>query len=340
MIIAVDGMGGDFAPAAVVDGCVQAVKEQDVHIIITGKEELIKKELEKYQYPKEKISILNAEEVISTNEAPVMAVRKKKDSSLVKALQLVKEGKADAVISAGSTGALMTGATLIVGRIKGIDRVALAPIMPGKNGAFMIVDAGANVDCKPQYLVQFALMGKIYFENVLNVKNPTVGLVNIGAEEEKGNELTKTTYKLLKDTDFNFVGNVEPREVSNGDVNILVCDGFVGNTLLKMYEGVALNVFNMLKEEIIKSFTAKIGALLLKPVFKSLKKKFDYSEYGGSAFLGSKGICIKAHGSSDSNAFKNAVKQAVSCYENNIVDKIKSNLEKISEEHSNNTEKS
>lgn len=330
MIVAVDGMGGDFAPAAVVEGCVQAVKEGDVNIIITGPEELIKKELDKHQYPKDRISILHAEEVITTNEPPVMAVRKKKDSSLVKALQLVKEKKAEAVISAGSTGAFMTGSTLIVGRIKGIDRVALAPIMPGKNGAFMVADAGANVDCKPQYLIQFALMGKIYFENILKIKNPTIGLVNIGTEEEKGNELTKETYKLLKTMDFNFIGNVEPRDVSNGDVNVLVCDGFVGNTILKMYEGVALNVFNMLKEEIMKSFTAKIGGVLLKPVFKGLKKKFDYSEYGGSAFLGSKGICIKAHGSSDSKAFKNAIRQAENCYDNKIIDKIKDELEKIS----------
>lgn len=328
MIIAVDGMGGDFAPAAVVDGCVQAVKEYSVNIIITGVEELIKKELDKYAYPKGKITIVHAEEVIGTNEPPVMAVRRKKNSSLVKALQLVKDKEADAVISAGNTGALMTGATLIVGRIKGIDRVALAPIMPGKNHAFMIVDAGANVDCKPQYLMQFALMGKIYFENILKIKDPTVGLINIGTEEEKGNELTKTTYNLLKESDFNFVGNIEPREVSNGDVNVLVCDGFVGNTILKMYEGVALNVFNMLKEEVVKSFTSKVGAFLLKPVFKGLKKKFDYSEYGGSAFLGAKGICIKAHGSSDSKAFKNAIRQSVNCYDNKIIDKIKEELEK------------
>lgn len=329
MIVAVDGMGGDFAPSAVVDGCVQAVKEVGANIVITGPEELIKKELDKYQYPKDKISILHAEEVINTNESPVMAIRKKKDSSLVKALQLVKDNKADAVISAGSTGAFMAGATLIVGRIKGIDRIALSPIMPGKNGAFMVSDAGANVDCKPEYLIQFALMGKIYFENILKIENPKVGLVNIGAEAEKGNELTKIAYKLLEDTDFNFIGNVEPRDISNGDVDILICDGFVGNTVLKMYEGVALNVFKMIKEEILKSFTAKIGAVFLSPVFKSLKKKLDYSEYGGSPFLGSKGICIKAHGSSDSKAFKNAIKQAVNCYDNKIVDKIKSELENM-----------
>lgn len=329
MIVAVDGMGGDFAPSAVVDGCIQAVKEVGANIVITGPEELIKKELDKYQYPKDKISILHAEEVINTNESPVMAIRKKKDSSLVKALQLVKDNKADAVISAGSTGAFMAGATLIVGRIKGIDRIALSPIMPGKNGAFMVSDAGANVDCKPEYLIQFALMGKIYFENILKIENPKVGLVNIGAEAEKGNELTKIAYKLLEDTDFNFIGNVEPRDISNGDVDILICDGFVGNTVLKMYEGVALNVFKMIKEEILKSFTAKIGAVFLSPVFKSLKKKLDYSEYGGSPFLGSKGICIKAHGSSDSKAFKNAIKQAVNCYDNKIIDKIKSELENM-----------
>ncbi|WPC40716.1 phosphate acyltransferase PlsX [Clostridium sp. JS66] len=335
MIIAVDGMGGDFAPAAVVDGCVQAVKEYDVNIIITGKKELIEKELNKYKYPKDKIEILNAEEIISTNEAPVMAVRKKKDSSLVKAFELVKEGKAQGIVSAGSTGAIMTGATLIAGRIKGIDRVTLAPIIPGKNGAFMVTDVGANVDCKPQYLIQFALMGKIYFENILKISNPSIGLVNIGVEEEKGNELTKSTYQMfkLKSDEFNFVGNVEPRDVCNGDVNILVCDGFVGNTILKMYEGVAMNLFSMIKEEIMKSFTTKVGAALLKPVFKGLKKKMDYSEYGGSAFLGSKAICIKAHGSSDSKAFKNAIKQAYNCYENAIVDKIKTQLEKLAEEN-------
>ncbi len=333
MIIAVDGMGGDLAPAAVVDGCVQAIKECNVNIIITGKKELIQKELDKHEYDKDKIEIFNAEEIISTNEHPVMAVRKKKDSSIVRAFQLVKEGKAQGVVSAGSTGALMTGATLIAGRIKGIDRVTLAPIMPGKNGAFMVTDAGANVDCKPEYLIQFALMGKIYFENVLKVNNPSIGLINIGTEEEKGNELTKNTYQMLKLTDFNFLGNIEPREVTSGDVNILVCDGFVGNTILKMYEGVSMNLLGMIKEEVIKSFVTKVGAALLKPVFKDLKKKLDYAEYGGSAFLGSKSICIKAHGSSDSRAFKNAIKQAYNCYENKIIDKIRIELEKLTEKN-------
>ncbi|KEI90134.1 phosphate acyltransferase [Clostridium botulinum B2 433] len=327
MIIAVDGMGGDFAPELVVEGCIQAVKEYEgIHIIITGKKELIKNELDKREYNGNKIEILNAEEVISTNEAPVKAIRRKKDSSMVKALELVKEGKAQAVISAGSTGALMAGATFVLGRIKGINRVCLAPLLPGAKAPFMIADAGANVDCKAEYLVQFAMMGKVYFESVLGVKSPTVGLVNIGVEEEKGNELTKAAYKLLKDTDFNFIGNIEPRDIPRGEVNIAVCDGFIGNTVLKTYEGVASNLFSMLKKEIMASTRGKIGGALLKPVFKDFKKKFDYTEYGGSPFLGAKGICIKAHGSSDAKAFKNAIRQAKICYDKKIIEEIENNL--------------
>jgi len=330
MIIAVDGMGGDNSPSEVVKGCIDAINEYDVNIIITGAEDKIKDEVKKYNFDKTKLEVVDAKEVITNNEHPVMAIRKKKDSSLYKALKLVKDGKADGIISAGSTGALMAGATFIIGRIKGIDRVALSPIMPGKNAPFMVSDSGANVDCKPQYLLQFALMGKIYFENILGVKNPSIGLVNIGTEEEKGNELTKAAYKLLKETDFNFVGNVEPREVSSGDVNVLVCDGFVGNTILKMYEGVATNIFKMLKNEIMSSTKAKIGALLMKDVFSDFKKKFDYTEYGGSPFLGANGIVIKAHGSSNAKAFKNAIRQTKICYENSIIDKISKELEKAS----------
>jgi len=326
IIIVVDGMGGDNAPKAVVEGCVQALQKADIKIIITGRESEIKAELAKHDYDNSRISVVHTEEVISSNEAPVMALRKKKDSSLVRALNLVKNGEADALISAGSTGSLMAGATLILGRIKGVDRVALAPVMPGKNAAFMVIDAGANVDCKPNHLVQFAYMGKVYFENVLGVKNPTVGLINIGAEEEKGNELTKAAFPLLKESGFNFVGNVEPRDVSSGDVNVLVCDGFVGNTILKMYEGVASNIFSMLKVEIMSSFRSKIGGILLKPVFERFKKQFDYSEYGGTTFLGSKGICIKAHGSSDAKAFKNAIRQAKDCFDKDIISKIENEL--------------
>ncbi|MBB6696161.1 phosphate acyltransferase PlsX [Clostridium algidicarnis] len=330
MKIAVDGMGGDNSPRIVVEGSIQALKEfEDLQIIITGKQNEINKELSKYEYDKNKITVVNATEVIDTNDHPVMAIRRKKDSSLVKALNLVKNNEADAIISAGSTGAFMAGSLFIVGRINGIDRPALAPIMPGKNGKFMVVDCGANVDCKPNNLVQFAHMGKIYFENVLGVKNPSIGLVNIGVEEEKGNELTKATYKLLKNEAINFVGNIEPRDVPSGNTDIVVCDGFVGNTILKMYEGVSSSIFDVLKSEIMSSTRTKIGGLLLKPIFKEFKTKFDYKEYGGAAFIGVKGICIKAHGSSDGKALKNAIKQAIIFYDNKIIEKISNEIESL-----------
>ena len=339
MVVVVDGMGGDFSPNAVVEGCIAAIKEYDIDIVITGPEELIRGELKKYTYDSNKIKIVDAIEVISTNEHPVMAVKRKKNSSLVKALNLVKNGEADAIISAGSTGAFLAGCTLIVGRIKGIDRPALAPIVPGEKGPFMIIDCGANAECKPHYLVQFGLMGKIYFENILKTANPSVGLVNIGTEEEKGNELSKSAHKLLKEADLNFVGNVEAREIPTGDINVLVCDGFVGNVILKLYEGAVANIFDILKVGIMSSFRTKIGGMLLKPVFKKFKKDFDYKEYGGAAFLGVNGICIKAHGSSDAKAFKNAIKQATIFYENNVVDKLKLEIEKLSEQEKNINEK-
>jgi len=324
--IAIDGMGGDNAPAAVIEGIIQALEEyKDIEMYITGPEKEINEELSKYNYEKDKINVIDATEVISTNEHPVMAVRKKKDSSLVKAMNLVKDGTCDAVISGGSTGAFLAGCTFIVGRMKGVERPALAPIMPGRNGSFMIVDVGANVDCKPSYLVQFAKMGKVYYEKVFNVKNPTVGLINIGAEEEKGNELTKSTYQLLKEhNELNFIGNVEPRDISTGDTNILVSDGFVGNTALKMYEGTASTLLKVMKDEIMKSsIISKAGVLLLKPVLKKIMKRFDYKEYGGAPFLGVDGICIKAHGSSDARAFKNAIRQTDIFYKNDVLNHMK-----------------
>ncbi|WP_160675689.1 phosphate acyltransferase PlsX [Clostridium sp. C8-1-8] len=328
MRIAIDGMGGDNAPSAIVEGCVMALKEfNDVEIVITGPEDVITGEFSKYDYDKSRVTILNATEVIGTNEHPVMALRKKKDSSLNKALKLVKDKECDAVISSGSTGAFLAGCTLVIGRIKGIERPALSPIMPGMKGPFVVVDAGANVDCKPQYLKQFAIMGKVYYESVINVPNPTVALVNIGAEEEKGNELTKETYKLLKNSNLNFVGNIEPRDITDGDVNVVVCDGFVGNTVLKMYEGVASNLLGTIKTALLSSLVTKIGALFIMPVIKTLKNKFDYKEYGGAPFLGVDGICIKAHGSSDARAFKNAIKQSRIFYLNDTLSKLKIELE-------------
>lgn len=327
MKVVVDGMGGDNAPYAIVEGAVQAQKEYGIEIVITGPEGLIQKELDKYDYDKSKISILHASEVIGTNEHPAMAIRRKKDSSINKALNLVKNGEADAIISAGSTGAFLTGATLIIGRIKGVLRPALAPIMPGKNGPFMLIDCGANVDCKPKNLEQFALMGKAYFETVMQVNNPSVGLINIGSEEEKGNELTKEAHKLLKEAPVNFAGNVEPRDIPLGNVNVLVCDGFVGNTVLKTIEGVAGNIFSVLKEEIYSSFKTKIGGMLLKSVFSKFKKDYDYKEYGGAGFLGVKSICVKAHGSSDAKALKNAIRQAKVFYDNRVIETITEYIE-------------
>lgn len=326
MKIVVDAMGGDNAPGAIIEGCVSAVNEYGVELILVGDSTMVNNELSKHSYDKAKIQVIHASEVISNNEHPAMAVRKKKDSSIVVGMKLVKEGQGEAFISAGSTGAILTGATLIIGRIKGISRPALAPIMPGKNGVFMIIDVGANVDCKPENLVHFAIMGSAYFKRVLNIENPKVGLVNNGAEEEKGNELTKNAYQMLKNANINFVGNVEPREIPDGDVQVLVCDGFVGNTILKIFEGAASLIFNSLKEELMGSALSKIGALLSKSAFKKLKKKFDYTEYGGAAFLGVNGAVIKAHGSSNAKAIKNALRQAKLFIENGVIDQIKDNI--------------
>lgn len=326
MKIAIDGMGGDNAPVAVIGGAIQALKEyDDIELYITGPIEIINSELAKYTYPKEKVTVVDAKEVILPSEHPVMALRKKKDASIVKALNLVKDGTCEGVISGGSTGTFLAGCTLIVGRINGVERPALAPIMIGRRGNFMIVDVGANVDCKPAFLVQFAKMGKIYYQKIFNVKNPSIGLINIGEEEEKGNELTKATFKLLKEeSSLNFKGNIEPREIPTGDTNVLVSDGFVGNTALKMYEGSVSSILGIIKDEVFKSsIISKLGVVLLKPVLKNIMKKFDYKEYGGAPFLGVDGICIKAHGSSDAKAFKNAIKQTKVFYENDVLNDIK-----------------
>jgi glycerol-3-phosphate acyltransferase PlsX len=326
MKIVIDGMGGDNAPQAVVEGCVLAVREYGIDLILTGDSEAIKNELRKYSYDQGKIEVVHTTEVISTDEPPVMAIRRKKDSSMAAGMQLVKEKKAEAFISAGSTGAILAGSLFIIGRIKGVDRPALAPILPGKNGIFMIIDAGANTDCKTKNLVQFAVMGSIYFKNVLGIMNPRVGLVNIGVEEEKGNELTKSAYKELKEADINFIGNIEPRDIPDGNAEVVVCDGFVGNTILKLFEGSASYIFDSLKQELMSGTISKMAALLLKPSFGRLKKKFDYTEYGGAAFLGVDGAVIKAHGSSDAKAIKNAIRQARDFISNGVLMQIKGSI--------------
>lgn len=326
MRIVVDAMGGDNAPKEIVEGSVLAVKEYGVDLTLTGDSKAVEEELQKYSYDKSKIRVVHTTEFISTNESPVTAIRKKKDSSMVVGMKLVKQGEADAFISAGSTGALLAGSLFIIGRIKGIDRPAIAPILPGKNGAFMIIDVGANADSKPKNLVQFAIMGSIYFKNVLKVENPKVGLVNIGAEEEKGNELTKAAYKLLKEADINFYGNIEPRDIPKGEVQVVVCDGFVGNTVLKMFEGTAMTLFDTLKEELTSNTLSKIAALMLKPAFRRIKKRFDYTEHGGAAFLGVNGAVIKAHGSSNAKAIKNAIRQAKLFVDTNAIELISNSI--------------
>ncbi len=327
MRIALDGMGGDFAPIEAVKGAILATEEYGVHVTITGKKEVIEEELFKHSYDPTKIEVLDAREEISLNESPVMGIRRKKDSSLRRAMDLVKEGKADAVVSAGSTGAILAGGLLVVGRIKGVDRAALGALMPGKNGHFMVIDLGANADVKPHNLVEFAKMGTVYFEALKGHIRPKVGLINIGEEPEKGNELTKEAYKLLSEAEgIHFVGNVEPREITDGDVQILVCDGFTGNVVLKMYEGVVKNLMSMIKGAMMETTKGKIGGLLVKPALKEFMRKNDYKEEGGACLLGVDGIVVKAHGTSDARAFKNAIRQGKDFYDKGFLEKFKENL--------------
>lgn len=322
MKIVIDAMGGDNAPFSTVKGAIEAVKSYNVNIILTGNESMIENQLAKYDYPKEKIETIHCSEEITNEDKPVLAIRKKKDSSMVVALRLVKEKKADAIISAGNTGALLAGGLLILGRIKGIDRPALAPVYPTTKGVSVLIDGGANSDCKPRNFLEFGIMGNIYAKEILGIKKPNVCIVNIGAEEGKGSEIVKEAYKLCKTGPFNFKGNVEARDIPSGYADVIVCDGFTGNVILKLTEGLADSIFKLLKREFIKNTFRKIGALLLKSGLKDFKKQFDYTEYGGAPFLGVNGILIKAHGSSDGKAIKNAVRQGIKCIENNVVEDI------------------
>ncbi len=333
MKIAVDAMGGDNAPFATVKGSIEAVKEYGVEIILVGKKDVIEKELIKHNYTGSKIRIVNADEIITNEDKPVKAIKNKQNSSMVAAMNMVKNQEADAVISAGSTGALLTGGLLIIKRIKGIDRAALAPVYPTKRGIALLLDAGANTDCRPKYLQQFAVMGSIYCQKVLQIENPKVGLINIGEEQEKGNELTKEAYELLSNSHINFYGNLEARDIPAGNVDVMVADGFTGNIVLKLTEGLASTIFSMLKEEFMKNFITKLGALIIKPGLKKFKNRLDYSEYGGAPLLGVKGAVIKAHGSSNDNAIKNAVRQAKIFVENNVIERIEEDIEKLGGNH-------
>ena len=323
--IAVDAMGGDNAPKEIIKGAVEAVqKRDDIQVILTGKEEVIADELAGYTYNKEQITIVNTTEVIETAEPPVMAIRRKKDSSIVVGLKLVKEKKADAFVSAGSSGAVLAGGQFLVGRIKGVERPPLAPLIPTEKGFALLIDCGANVDARPSHLVQFAKMGSIYMKHVMGVKNPKVGIVNIGAEEEKGNALVKETFPLLKECrDINFTGSIEAREIPHGQADVIVCEAFVGNVILKLYEGVGSVLISKMKKGMMTSLRSKIGALLVKPALKSTMKDFDASEYGGAPLLGLNGLVVKTHGSSTSKEVCNSILQCVTFKEQRINEKIK-----------------
>ena len=322
--VAVDAMGGDNAPGEIVKGAVDAVcAEKKIKVFLVGKEEQVKAELSKYTYPQEQVEVVNATEVIAMAEPPVAAIRGKKDSSIVKGLYMVREGKCDAFVSAGSTGAVLAGGQVIVGRSKGVERPPLAPLIPTEKGASLLIDCGANVDAKPSQLVQFAKMGSIYMENVMGIKNPKVGIVNIGAEEEKGNALVKETFPMLKAcSDINFIGSIEARDIPAGAVDVVVCEAFVGNVVLKLYEGVGSTLIKKVKGGMMVNLRSKIGALLVKPALKQTMKAFDLEQYGGAPLLGLKGLVVKTHGSSKAVEIKNTILQCVTFKEQDINGKI------------------
>lgn len=328
VVIALDAMGGDYAPEQTVKGAIEAVNSSDeIRVILVGKQDMITKELEKYEYAKEDIEVVHASEIIDMGDVPTIAIKDKKDSSLVVAMRLVREGKADALVSAGSTGAVLVGGQLVVGRLKGIKRPPLAPFIPTTKGFSLLIDCGANVDARPEHLVQFAQMGSIYYENVMGKKNPTVALLNIGTEEEKGNQLVKDTKPLMKECkNINYIGSVEARELVSGAADVIVCEAFVGNVVLKFFEGLALTLFGSLKEGLMSSTRTKLGALLVKPALKRLKNQFDTSSQGGAPLLGLKGLVVKAHGNSGSKEIEIALKQCISFKKQRINEKIKESI--------------
>ena len=326
--VAVDAMGGDSAPGEMVAGAVEAVNAQPgIQVLLVGKEDIVNAELSKHTYEKDRIQVVNATEVIATEEPPVNAIRKKKDSSIVVGMNLVKKKEADAFVSAGSSGAILVGGQVIVGRSKGVERPPLAPLIPTEKGVSLLIDCGANVDARPSHLVQFAQMGSIYMENVMKVKNPRVAIVNIGAEEEKGNALVKETFPLLKECPgINFIGSIEAREIPHGGADVIVCEAFVGNVILKLYEGVGATLLSKVKGAMMTSLRSKIGALLVKPALKTTLKSFDASRYGGAPLLGLNGLVVKTHGNSKANEVKNSIIQCVTFKEQGINEKIRESL--------------
>lgn len=328
--VALDAMGGDNAPVEMVKGAVDAIqKRKDIKVFLVGKEELIEAELKKYSYEADQIEIVNATEVIETAEPPVMAIRRKKDSSIVVAMNMVKKGEADAFVSAGNSGAVLVGGQLIVGRIKGVERPPLAPLLPTAKGVSLLIDCGANVDARSSHLIQFAKLGSIYMEHVMGIKNPRVAIVNIGAEEEKGNALVKETFPLLKECeDINFVGSIEARNIPHGDADVIVCEAFVGNVILKLYEGVGSVLISKVKQGMMTTLRSKIGALLVKPALKTTLKSFDASEHGGAPLLGLNGLVVKTHGNSNAKEVSNSIIQCVTFKEQRINEKIRECIQK------------
>lgn len=333
-VIALDAMGGDHAPDAIVKGAIMALRQfSDVRILLAGPKGRLETLIADASDVNSRIEIIEADEVIGMDESPMIAVRKKVNSSMVQAMLAVREKRAGAMVSAGSTGALLACGMLRLGRIKGIERPALAPVMPGAKGPWLLIDSGANVDCQPKYLVQFGLMGSVYMKNVMGVENPKVGLVNIGAEEEKGNKLTKETFQLMKNqTSYSFAGNCEARDIPTGDFDVVVADGFDGNLILKYTEGLAKAMMTLMKEDLMSSLRTKIGGVLAKPGMRKFKKRLDYNEQGGAPLLGVDGAVVKAHGSSGDMAICNAIRQARTMLEGQVVEKIRDGLKGLSEE--------
>ncbi len=326
--VVLDAMGGDNAPGEIVKGAVNAVSARnDIKIVLVGQEDVVKEELAKYSYPAEQIEVVHAPEVIEMAEPPVVAIRKKKQSSMVVGMNMVKQGQADAFVSAGSSGAILVGGQTIVGRIKGIKRPPLAPLIPTEAGVSLLIDCGANVDAKSENLVQFAQMGSIYMENVVGIKNPRVAIVNIGAEEEKGNALVKETIpKLHACKGINFIGCIEAREIPKGGADVIVCEAFVGNVILKLYEGLSTTLVHVIKDGLMSTLVSKIGAALALPALKKTLKSFDGSQYGGAPLLGLNGLVVKTHGNSKSTEITNAIFQCISFKEQDINGKIKEHI--------------
>jgi len=326
--VALDAMGGDNAPFVTVKGAVDAIKESNnLKVFLVGQKDKVNEELSKYEFDKERIEVVDATEVIEMAEPPVMAIRKKKDSSIVKAMYMVNHGEADAYVSAGSTGATLVGGQVIVGRLKGVDRAPLAPLIPTEKGNSLLIDCGANVDARSNHLVQFAKMGTVYMENIMGVKNPTVAIVNIGAEEEKGNALVKETFPLLKNCpDINFIGSIEARDIPAGGADIIVCEAFTGNVILKMYEGVAKSMMQVIKKGLMSNLKTKIGALLIKDDLKKSLADYSMDKYGGAPMLGLKGLVVKTHGSANEIEVKNSILQCVTFTEQKISEKISAKL--------------